>query len=102
MWQRTKGTFEVNDCQICCAPTNKVIFMGKRVQNIYMVDFNNTSFDSIVCLFAKNEEPWIWHKRLAHIHMSHLNKLVSKELVIRQPKIMFEEERLCDACQEEK
>ena len=77
-----KVTFEVNHCLICHASTNELVFVGKRIQNIYMVDFENTSFDSIAFLFAKNDEPWIWHKRLAHIHMANLNKLVSKHLVI--------------------
>jgi len=77
-----KVIFEVNHCFTSRASSNELIFVGKRVQNIYMVDFENTSFDSIACLFAKNDEPCIWHKRLAHIHMSHLNKLVSKNLVI--------------------
>jgi len=67
-----------------------------------MVDFENTSFDSITCLFAKNDKPWILHKRLAHIHMSHLNKLVSKNLVINLFEIKFEQDRLCDACQKGK
>ena len=71
-------TFEVNHCLICYASTNELVFVGERIQNIYMVDFENTSFDSITCLFAKNDEPWIWHKRLVHTHMGHLNKFVSK------------------------
>jgi len=64
-----------------------------------MVDFENTSFDSFACLFGKNDEPWIWHKRLAHIHMAHLNKVVSKHLVIGLPHIKFQQDKLCDACQ---
>ena len=67
-----------------------------------MVDFENTSFDSIACLFAKNDEPWIWHIRLAHIHMGHLNKLVSKHLVTGLPDIKFKADKLCDACQKGK
>ena len=75
------------------------MFIGKRIPNIYMVDFENTNFYSIICLFAKNECPWIWHKRLAHIHMAHLNKVVLKKLVNGLPEIKFEQNKLCDACQ---
>ena len=38
----------------------------------------------------------------SHIHMDHLNKLISKELVIGLPKIHFEKDKLCDACQKGK
>jgi len=34
--------------------------------------------------------------------MSHLNKLVSKNLVTSLPEIKFQQERLCDACQKGK
>jgi len=52
-----KVTFEANHCLICHASTNELVFVGKRIQNIYLVDFENTSFDYIACLFAKNDEP---------------------------------------------
>ena len=34
--------------------------------------------------------------------MDHLNKLVTKELVIRLPKLKFEKDKFCDACQKGK
>jgi len=97
-----KVTFESNHCLICCASSNEVVLVGKRIQNIYMVDFENSDFKSILCLFAKKDDPWIWHKRLAHIHMAHLNKLAKKKLVNGLPNIKFEQDRLCDACQKGK
>jgi len=39
---------------------------------------------------------------VAHIHMNHLNKLISKELVKGVPKIKFMKDGLCDACQKGK
>ena len=44
----------------------------------------------------------MWHRRVAHINMEHLNKLISKDLVIGLPKLRFEKDRLCDACQKGK
>ena len=51
---------------------------------------------------SKNDDPWLWHRRIAHINMEHLNKLISKDLVIGLPKLKFEKDRLCDACQKGK
>ena len=42
------------------------------------------------------------YTHLAHIHMHHLNRLASKELVIGLPKLKFERDRLCEACQKGK
>jgi len=50
------------------------------------------------CLLLKSDESWLWHRRLAHIHTNHLNKLKSKDLVSCLPNIIFQDNRLCDAC----
>jgi len=73
-----------------------------RNNNIYLIDLDNASSSNITCLVAKEENPWLWHKWAAHIHMQHLNKLISKELVIGLPKIKFEKDKLCAACQKGK
>ena len=52
--------------------------------------------------FSKDDDSWLWHRRIAHINMKHLNKLISKDLVIVLPKLKFEKDRLCDACQKGK
>ena len=51
------------------------------------------------CLLSENENTWLWHKRLEHIHMDHLNKLVKHELVIGLPKLKFVKDKMCDTCQ---
>ena len=54
----------------------------------------------LVSLNAKvNETSWLWHRRLAHISMHSLSKLIKKELVLGLPKLNFEKDRICDACQ---
>ena len=54
------------------------------------------------CFLSKDDESWLWHRRIAYINMKHLNKLISKDLVIELPKLIFEKDRLCDACQKGK
>jgi len=54
--------------------------IGKRINNVYLLDISSPC--SIGCLLSKHDESWLWHRRIAHIHMNHLNKLVSKDLVI--------------------
>lgn len=78
--------------------TDELLLIGKRYNNIYIIDFRKTSFKYVVCLMSKEGDAWLWHKRLAHINTSQLNKLVSKDLIIGLPNIHFAYERLCDAC----
>jgi len=56
----------------------------------------------IGCLLSKHDESWLWHKRITHIHMNHLNKLISKDLVTGLPKLKFEKDHVCEACQKGK
>ena len=42
------------------------------------------------------------HKRLGHASFSLLNKLISKDLVVRLPSIKYNDDRVCDACAREK
>lgn len=53
-------------------------------------------------LVVSNNDSWLCHKRIAHIHMKHLNKLLKHDLVIVLPKIKFIKDKLCDASQKEK
>ena len=54
---------------------------------------------SMKCLLSRDDESWLWHRRLAHIHMHHLNRIASKDLVIGLLKLKFERNKLCEACQ---
>lgn len=56
----------------------------------------------IKCHMVSNNDAWLWHKRITHIHMEHINKLVKHDIVIGLPKIKFIKDRLCDTCQKGK
>jgi len=96
-----KITFEPNHCVIADSKTSETILVGKQVNNVYMLNVSCIT-SSMNCLLARNDESWLWHKRLAHIHMHNLNRLASKELVISLLKLKFERDRLCEACQKGK
>ena len=71
-----------------------------------MVDLNDLSKINLQCLVALNakinETSWLWHRRLAHISMHSLSKLIKKELVTGLSKLNFEKDKICDACQLDK
>jgi len=66
-----------------------------------MINLDKTS-NHVQCFLSKDNDSWLWHKRITHINMEHLNKLISKYLVIGLPNLRFKKDRLCDACQKGK
>ena len=96
-----KIKFTKDECLIEDEVTHEAKLKGKRVNNIFMISLNDLSL-KVKCLMANNNDSWLWHKRIAHIHMEHLNKLIKHDLVVGLPKIKFIKDRICNACQKGK
>jgi len=96
-----KITFEPDQCIIADSESIETVLVGKRVSNVYMLNVSSI-IPSMNCLLSRDDQSWLSHKRLAHIHMHHLNRIASKDLVIGLPKLKFERNKLCEACQKGK
>src|ERR1044072_8549059 len=96
-----KIKFTKDECLIIDEVINEVKLKCKRINNIFMISLDDLSL-KVKCLMVNNNESWLWHKRAAHIHMEHLNKLTKHDLVVGLPKIKFVKDKLCDACQKGK
>jgi hypothetical protein len=42
---------------------------------------------------------WLWHRRLAHVGMKNLHKLLKGEHILGPTNVHFEKDRVCSACQ---
>ena len=95
-------SFGTTMCVITNPIDNSIFFSGNRHENIYIVDLNNMSNLS-QCLMTndgKNEKTsWLWHRTFGYTSMDLMSKLVKKNLVKGLPKVNYERNRLCDACQ---
>jgi hypothetical protein len=80
----------------------QVIFKGFRYNNLYLVDFTSKDTNLKTFLFTKTSLGWLWHRRLAHVGMSSLKKLMKNELVRGLKYVKFEKDKLCSACQDDK
>nr|QCQ81934.1 hypothetical protein [Ammopiptanthus mongolicus] len=78
------------------------LFTVKRQNNLYKVDLEDLSNQNVTCLVSMKDEKWIWHKRLGHANMKLLSKLAKNDLVRGLPKIKFEKDAYCEACQRAK
>jgi hypothetical protein len=69
---------------------DSVAFKGVLDGQLYLVDFNRAELDT--CLIAKTNMGWLWHRRLAHVGMKNLHKLLKGEHILGL-------DRVCSACQ---
>ncbi|KAJ9553183.1 hypothetical protein OSB04_017228 [Centaurea solstitialis] len=77
------------------------IFEGRRFYNLYVVDFPVIDSSKPVCLFTKatKGESWLCHRRFSHQNFSDISKLANGGLVKGLPKLTFDRDSLCPACQ---
>jgi hypothetical protein len=76
-----------------------ITFKGVLKGKIYLVDFSNDNDELNACLLAKTNMGWLWHRRLAHVGMKNLHKLLKGEHVSRLTNVSFEKDKPCVACQ---
>jgi hypothetical protein len=53
-----------------------VTFKGVLKGKIYLVDFTTERGQLDTCLLAKSNMGWLWHRRLAHVGIRNLDKLL--------------------------
>jgi hypothetical protein len=74
-------------------------FKGVLDGKLYLVNFSKENADLDACLIAKTNMGWLWHRRLAHVGMKNLHKLLKGDHVLGLTDICFEKDRPCAACQ---
>ncbi|GJQ91615.1 retrovirus-related pol polyprotein from transposon TNT 1-94 [Tanacetum coccineum] len=56
---------------------------------------------SLIFLLSKasKNKSWLWHRRLNHLNFDTINDLARKDLVRGLPRLKFDKDHLCSACQ---
>jgi transposase InsO family protein len=91
--------FTPNEVVVSKMDDKQVIFKGFRYNNLCLLDFTSEDANLMTCLFTKTSLGWLWHRRLAHVRMNTINKLLKKELVRGLKDVKFEKDKPCSACQ---
>nr|GEX19030.1 hypothetical protein [Tanacetum cinerariifolium] len=78
--------------------------MCNRSSNLYTIALNEVASNSSTCLLANasSSQSWLWHQRLSHLNFPTINNLVKNNLVQGLPKMKFEKDHLCFACEQGK
>ncbi|GKB93452.1 retrovirus-related pol polyprotein from transposon TNT 1-94 [Tanacetum coccineum] len=69
--------------------------------NLYTLSIGDMMASSPICLLSKDSKTksWLWHRHLSHLNFGAINHLARNGLVRCHPKLKFEKEHLCSACE---
>jgi hypothetical protein len=81
---------------------DSIAFKGVLDGQLYLVDFNDNNVELDTCLIAKTNMGWLWHRRLAHVGMKNLHKLLKGEHILGLTNVHSEKNRIYSACQARK
>ncbi|KAH9651322.1 Integrase catalytic domain-containing protein [Citrus sinensis] len=93
-----KVIFDKFSCVIENSCDGKTLFVGNRCGNVYIIDIECAStLDK--CFSTLHDDCWLWHRRLGHASMDLISKISKNDLVKGLPKIGFQKDKICEACQ---
>ncbi|GJU21180.1 retrovirus-related pol polyprotein from transposon TNT 1-94 [Tanacetum coccineum] len=77
------------------------IVKGSRWAQFVTISIDEMLKSSPICLLSKasKSKSWLWHRRLNHLNFGMINDLAQKDLVKGLPRLKFEKDHLCSACQ---
>jgi len=90
--------FEKANCTVINKNDKSTVFKGKRVENVYKINFSELADQKVIWLLSMNDKKWIWHRRLGHANWRLISKLSKLQLVKGLPDIDYHSDALCGAC----
>ncbi|GJU64754.1 retrovirus-related pol polyprotein from transposon TNT 1-94 [Tanacetum coccineum] len=77
------------------------LLSGSQDTNLYTISLDDMLKSSLICLLSKasNTKSWLWHRRLSHLNFGTLNKLAKDGLARGIPRLKFQKDYLCSACE---
>ena len=91
--------FTSKDCKIRREELGKLVATASRTpNNIYMLD----EIKRERCYLGKEDESWIWHRRMGHIHFGNMIKISKKQDIREILEIKKPENNICEHCQHRK
>ncbi|GJZ57513.1 integrase, catalytic region, zinc finger, CCHC-type containing protein [Tanacetum coccineum] len=77
------------------------LLKGSRGSNMYTISVEDMMKSSPIFLLSKasKNKSWLWHHRLIHLNFGTINDLARKDLLRGLPRLKFEKDHMCFACQ---
>ena len=88
--------FNSKGCKIRKQGSRKLVATATRTpNNIYVLD----EIESEKCHLGKEDESWLWHRRMGHIHFDNLVKIYKNQAVRNMPEVTKPANSVCEQCQ---
>jgi hypothetical protein len=78
---------------------DSIAFKGVLDDQLYLVYSYDNQAELDTCLIAKTNMGWHWYRRLAHVGMKNLHRLLKGEHILGLTNVHFEKDKICSACQ---
>jgi hypothetical protein len=88
-------TFTAKNCKIKTVNIGELLAKGVRTENNAYV----LKEDKEKCHLRKNDESWLWHRRLEHLNFDHIVKLNNEGVVKDLPKLSKPNKSVCESFQ---
>jgi hypothetical protein len=98
-YQGHKVTFDSQKCEIRKEGSWKLVATSARNSNNIDV---LSEFGNEKCCLGKEDESWIWHIIMGHMHFDNLVKVIKREAVREMPRITKPTNTLCKHFQQGK
>jgi len=90
--QGHKIVFESKNYEIRKAQSGKMVAtIVRTLRKIYVLN----EIKKEICFLGKDDESWLWHKRMGHINFDNIVKVNKKEVVREMPEILKPTNILC-------
>ncbi|GJR48280.1 putative ribonuclease H-like domain-containing protein [Tanacetum coccineum] len=101
LWRLDLNCLQKHSCFVRDINGAVDLLKGSRSTNLYTISIDDMMKSSPVCLLSKasKTKSWLWHRRLNHLNFGTINDLARKDLVRGLPRLKFEKDHLCSACQ---
>jgi hypothetical protein len=94
--------FDVGIVVLLWSKSLKVAHDGHVENGLYVIDFSEKITKATICLMAKVDMGWLWHRRLGHVNMRTFQSLHKGNHILGLTNLTFSKDRVCRDCIEGK
>src|ERR1044072_10030345 len=84
---------------LATAENQEIVMRGARSKDNSYMWMSQEECRMSRCLLPKEDEVKFWHKKLCHLNLKSMNRIISEEAVRGLPKTKIEEGGICGECQ---
>src|ERR1044072_5238622 len=90
--------FSKEECLVL-GEDQETVKKGARSKDNFYMWMSQEDCKMTRCLLTKEDEVKLWHKKLGHLNLKSMRRIISEEVVRGLPKMKIDEGKICGECQ---